>query len=99
MREQVSGQAGNRYFTRLRSRDVALLAHLEGFGERKNIARPVRLAISTSKETAGISCSPILLLGCPQFEEALNENPDEHFTPRDVVHLMVYLMSKQENHT
>ena len=27
-----------------------------------------------------------------QFNEALNENPGEHFTPRDVVHLMVDLM-------
>lgn len=27
-----------------------------------------------------------------KFNEALNENPDEHFTPRDVVHLMVDLM-------
>ena len=26
------------------------------------------------------------------FNEALNENPGEHFTPRDVVHLMVNLM-------
>jgi type I restriction enzyme M protein len=26
------------------------------------------------------------------FNEALNENPGEHFTPRDVVHLMVDLM-------
>jgi len=27
-----------------------------------------------------------------RFNEALNENPGEHFTPRDVVHLMVDLM-------
>jgi len=27
-----------------------------------------------------------------RFNEALNENPGEHFTPRDVVHLMVSLM-------
>lgn len=27
-----------------------------------------------------------------KFNEALNENPGEHFTPRDVVHLMVELM-------
>ena len=27
-----------------------------------------------------------------RFNEALNENPGEHFTPRDVVHLMVELM-------
>lgn len=27
-----------------------------------------------------------------QFNEALNENPGEHFTPRDVIHLMVDLM-------
>ena len=27
-----------------------------------------------------------------RFSEALNENPGEHFTPRDVVHLMVGLM-------
>ena len=27
-----------------------------------------------------------------KFNEALNENPGEHFTPRDVVHLMVSLM-------
>ena len=27
-----------------------------------------------------------------KFNEALDENPDEHFTPRDVVHLMVDLM-------
>ena len=27
-----------------------------------------------------------------RFNEALNENPGEHFTPRDVVHLMVALM-------
>ena len=27
-----------------------------------------------------------------KFNEALNENPGEHFTPRDVVHLMVDLM-------
>ncbi len=29
-----------------------------------------------------------------KFNEALNENPGEHFTPRDVVHLMVELMLK-----
>ena len=28
-----------------------------------------------------------------KFNEALNENPGEHFTPRDVVHLMVDLLS------
>jgi len=28
-----------------------------------------------------------------KFNEALNENPGEHFTPRDVVHLMVELSS------
>ena len=27
-----------------------------------------------------------------RFNEALNENPGEHFTPRDVVHLMVDVM-------
>ena len=27
-----------------------------------------------------------------KFNEALNENPGEHFTPRDVVHLIVDLM-------
>ena len=27
-----------------------------------------------------------------RFNEALDENPGEHFTPRDVVHLMVHLM-------
>ena len=27
-----------------------------------------------------------------KFNEALNENPGEHFTPRDVIHLMVDLM-------
>lgn len=27
-----------------------------------------------------------------KFNEALNENPGEHFTPRDVIHLMVALM-------
>ena len=27
-----------------------------------------------------------------KFDEALNENPGEHFTPRDVVHLMVDLL-------
>lgn len=27
-----------------------------------------------------------------KFNEALNENPGEHFTPRDVVHLMVGLL-------
>ena len=27
-----------------------------------------------------------------KFNEALNENPGEHFTPRDVVHLMVHLL-------
>ena len=27
-----------------------------------------------------------------KFNEALNENPDEHFTPRDLVHLMVDLL-------
>ena len=27
-----------------------------------------------------------------RFNEALNENPGEHFTPRDVVHLMVDLL-------
>ena len=27
-----------------------------------------------------------------KFNEALDENPGEHFTPRDVVHLMVDLM-------
>ena len=34
-----------------------------------------------------------------KFNEALNENPGEHFTPRDVVHLMVDLMlSGDEEH-
>ncbi|MCY3801562.1 MAG: class I SAM-dependent DNA methyltransferase [Chloroflexi bacterium] len=34
-----------------------------------------------------------------RFNEALNENPGEHFTPRDVVHLMVDLMlSGDEEH-
>ncbi len=33
-----------------------------------------------------------------KFNEALNENPGEHFTPRDVVHLMVdLLMAGDEN--
>jgi type I restriction-modification system DNA methylase subunit len=27
-----------------------------------------------------------------KFNEALNKNPGEHFTPRDVVHLMVRLL-------
>src|SRR3970040_1226815 len=31
-----------------------------------------------------------------KFNEALNENPGEHFTPRDVVHLMVDLMLGDE---
>lgn len=30
-----------------------------------------------------------------RFNEALNENPGEHFTPRDVVHLMVDLMLRR----
>jgi type I restriction-modification system DNA methylase subunit len=30
-----------------------------------------------------------------RFNEALNENPGEHFTPRDVVHLMVDLMFRR----
>src|SRR5207249_7808224 len=38
-----------------------------------------------------------------KFNEALNENPGEHFTPRDVVHLMVDLMlagdERSEEHT
>jgi type I restriction enzyme M protein len=37
-----------------------------------------------------------------KFNEALNENPGEHFTPRDVVHLMVDLMlagDEARNHT
>ena len=33
-----------------------------------------------------------VLAGTKEFNEALNENPGEHFTPRDVVHLMVDLM-------
>jgi type I restriction enzyme M protein len=34
-----------------------------------------------------------------KFNEALNENPGEHFTPRDVVHLMVdLLLSGDEQH-
>jgi len=31
-----------------------------------------------------------------RFNEALNENPGEHFTPRDVVHLMVELMLAED---
>ncbi|MCC7185899.1 MAG: SAM-dependent DNA methyltransferase [Acidobacteria bacterium] len=31
-----------------------------------------------------------------KFNEAMNENPGEHFTPRDVVHLMVDLMLADE---
>ena len=35
-----------------------------------------------------------------RFNEAMNENPGEHFTPRDVVHLMVDLMlAGDENNT
>lgn len=33
-----------------------------------------------------------------KFNEALNENPGEHFTPRDVVHLMVDLMLAGDEH-
>ncbi len=33
-----------------------------------------------------------------RFNEALNENPGEHFTPRDVVHLMVDLMLAGDKH-
>ncbi|MBI2505998.1 MAG: SAM-dependent DNA methyltransferase [Candidatus Latescibacteria bacterium] len=33
-----------------------------------------------------------------KFNEALNENPGEHFTPRDVVHLMVDLMLAGDQH-
>ena len=33
-----------------------------------------------------------------RFNEALNENPGEHFTPRDVVHLMVDLMLAGDEH-
>jgi type I restriction enzyme M protein len=33
-----------------------------------------------------------------KFNEALNENPGEHFTPRDVVHLMVDLMLAGDAH-
>jgi type I restriction enzyme M protein len=32
-----------------------------------------------------------------KFNEALNENPGEHFTPRDVVHLMVRLLVEGED--
>src|SRR5438477_11694256 len=32
-----------------------------------------------------------------KFNEALNENPGEHFTPRDVVHLMVRLLFAGED--
>lgn len=32
-----------------------------------------------------------------KFNEALNENPGEHFTPRDVVHLMADLMLAGED--
>jgi type I restriction enzyme M protein len=32
-----------------------------------------------------------------KFNEALNENPGEHFTPRDVVHLMVGLLVEGED--
>jgi len=31
-----------------------------------------------------------------KFNEALNENPGEHFTPRDVIHLMVDLVLSQD---
>jgi len=31
-----------------------------------------------------------------KFNEALNENPGEHFTPRDVVHLMVDLLTAED---
>lgn len=31
-----------------------------------------------------------------KFNEALNENPGEHFTPRDVIHLMVNLVLAQD---
>lgn len=34
-----------------------------------------------------------------KFNEALNENPGEHFTPRDVVHLMVDLMLAGDEQT
>ena len=34
-----------------------------------------------------------------KFNEALNENPGEHFTPRDVVHLMVDLMLAGDERT
>ena len=33
-----------------------------------------------------------------KFNEALNENPGEHFTPRDVVHLMVDLLVAGDEH-
>ncbi|HUF09982.1 MAG TPA: type I restriction-modification system subunit M N-terminal domain-containing protein [Rhodothermales bacterium] len=33
-----------------------------------------------------------------KFNEALNENPGEHFTPRDVVHLMADLMLAGDEH-
>ena len=33
-----------------------------------------------------------------KFNEALNENPGEHFTPRDVVHLMVDLLMAGDEH-
>jgi len=33
-----------------------------------------------------------------RFNEALNENPGEHFTPRDVVHLMVGLLLAGDEH-
>jgi type I restriction enzyme M protein len=33
-----------------------------------------------------------------RFNEALNENPGEHFTPRDVVHLMVDLLLAGDEH-
>ena len=32
-----------------------------------------------------------------KFNEALNENPGEHFTPRDVVHFMVRLLVEGED--
>ena len=33
-----------------------------------------------------------------KFNEALNENPGEHFTPRDVIHLMVSLLLAQRDY-
>jgi len=57
---------------------------LEKFKSRQDDLHPDRLP----NHTMGMVFEELIR----KFNEALNENPGEHFTPRDVVHLMVDLL-------